>query len=147
MKRTLLTLVAPATLLLAGCSSGESADMAAPSSTPVAATTTESVTATVDPSEETTSIYEVSENGVTTAVNAPITASSEELAQWCSEAKMALEMYGFDDAESFLAIAQLEVEDSTENVTFESDGSWASNTPSEQAGFIASVNAAANGEC
>ncbi|MEV0947667.1 lipoprotein LpqV [Rhodococcus sp. NPDC049939] len=148
MKRTIFALLAPAALLLAGCSSGGADDVADSSATPVAATTTESVTTSATPPEEPTGIYEVTEAGLTTAVNAPITESADKMAEVCTEAKATLSALNTNDVEMVLALIQMTAEDSTENFTVHTEGDpWGDSTPSEQAAIIASLHAAANGEC
>ncbi|WP_072691210.1 lipoprotein LpqV [Rhodococcus marinonascens] len=147
MKRTIAAIALASTaLLLAGCSAGEADDVAAPSSTPGAATTT--APHTTEPTAEPASIYEVTEAGLTTAVNAPITESADKMAQACTEAKAMMSAMGTSDVEVVLAMIQATAADSTDGVTVNTEGDpWGDGTPGEQAAIIASVHAAANGEC
>ena len=139
MKRTMLAV--PAFLLLAACSSEPTAVAPAPS-TPAATTTT-----TVPPTPE-PPLYEVTDAGLTTAVHAPITASPAELAEGCAEAKQAMSAFGLTDPLQMLAIMQATQENvSAGTVTDAGEDSWANSTPSEQAGLIATIQAAAAGEC
>lgn len=135
-------LAVPALLLLAACSSEPTAVAPAPS-TAVAATTTTPV-----PAAPAQALYEVTDAGLTTAVHAPITASPAELAEGCTEAKQAMSAFGLTDPLQMLAIMQATQDNvSAGTVTDAGTDSWANSTPGEQAGLIASINAAAAGEC
>ncbi|MBM4487525.1 hypothetical protein GS471_05225 [Rhodococcus hoagii] len=93
-------------------------------------------------------LYEVTDAGLTVAVNVPVVASPAEMAEGCAEAKAVFEMFDTTDVEMVLALMQASEADSTENFTVESEGApWAEATPQEQAQVIAAVNAAARGEC
>lgn len=153
MKRFLLALTIPAALILTGCSSSESTTDGEASSTTASASTTQSTTSSTVANSKTgeptasTDIYEVTADGLTTAVNVPVTASTEEMAQGCAEAKAMLDAFG-GDAEVALALIQATAEDSTEGFTVTTgDNPWAAATPQEQAAIIASLRAAENGEC
>ncbi|MFC1474115.1 lipoprotein LpqV [Rhodococcus qingshengii] len=89
----------------------------------------------------------VSPSGITTAVNAPITASAAEQLAGCVELKAFAEAFGIADVEGLLAIAQMTEEDSTEGVTISGGINWEDRTPSDQAATIAGAEAAISGEC
>ena len=153
MKRILLALTIPTSLILAGCSSNESTTEVAASSTTASASTTQStapsevVRSKIAEPTASADIYEVTPDGLTTAVNVPVTASAEEMAQGCTEAKAMLDAFG-GDAEVALALIQATAEDSTEGFTVTTgDNPWATATPQEQVAIIASLRAAENGEC
>ncbi|MDV6267096.1 lipoprotein LpqV [Rhodococcus globerulus] len=94
------------------------------------------------------SIYGVTPDGLTTSVNAPITASAAEMRLGCADIKAWAAATGITDAEAILALTQMTAEDSTENFTVTEGGLiWADQSPSNQAALIAMINAAANGEC
>lgn len=155
MNRTLLAAgAATALALIAGCSDSETLadEQARPSSSTVSAPTTSSAvasTSTAAPTETSTQgLYEVTDAGLTVAVNVPVVASPAEMAEGCAEAKAVFEMFDTTDVEMVLALMQASEADSTENFTVESEGApWAEATPQEQAQVIAAVNAAARGEC
>lgn len=138
MKRTLILAAA---LTLAACSTNTPPEPTEPStpSTVAATTTTEAA--------EPPALYEVTPDGLTTAVNVPTTLTDDEFAAGCAEAKAALETFGSNDPEVLLALMQAGPEDATGNVSVDDTGSWASETPEDQANLIATVNAAAAGEC
>ncbi|MCQ4119907.1 lipoprotein LpqV [Rhodococcus tibetensis] len=144
MKRILL--VIPAALLLAACGdSSEPVAVAPATSAPVVATTTAQVPIAPVPAAN---IYEVTEAGLTTAVNVPVTKSDAELAQGCAEAKAAMGALGLTTAEQLLAIMQATQENvSAGTVTDAGEDSWAKSTPAEQAALIESIRAAAADEC
>ena len=115
-----------------------------PPATPAVGTTTTPAAAPVllPPAD----IYEVTPDGLTTAVNVPATVSGAEFDQGCAEAKDAIATYG--SADVVLALMQATPEDSGEGVTVESvDDPWAGQSAEEQANLIAVVEAAAAGEC
>ncbi|BDC71096.1 hypothetical protein KAREA_10110 [Prescottella equi] len=154
MNRTLLAAGAALALtLIAGCSDSETLadEQARPSSSAVGAPTSSAVASTsaATPTETSTQgLYEVTDAGLTVAVNVPVVASPAEMAEGCAEAKAVFEMFDTTDVEMVLALMQASEADSTENFTVESDGApWAEATPQEQAQVIAAVNAAARGEC
>lgn len=155
MKRTVVAAGAALVLaLVAGCSDSETSTggQAANSSTgsvsassPVEPT---SAAASTEAEASTQVLYEVTDAGLTVAVNVPVNASAAEMAEGCAEAKAMFAMLGTNDIETALALMQATAEDSTESFTVETDGTpWADATPQEQAQVIAAVNAAARGEC
>lgn len=142
MKRTLIA--AFALLALTACG----AEDPAPAAPTVESTTARAeTTTTTAAAEPTTELYGVNPDGLTTAVNVPTTLTDDEFAAGCAEAKAALETFGSNDPEVLLALMQAGPEDATGNVSVDDTGSWASETPEDQANLIATVNAAAAGEC
>ena len=89
-------------------------------------------------------LYDVTLDGITTAVHVPINPSPGELAAACDDVKTALMAFGSVDG----ALAGLQ--DTGWNhilaITLP-DGPWTEQTPQQQALVIEGLHAAANGEC
>ncbi|QXC46311.1 lipoprotein LpqV (plasmid) [Rhodococcus qingshengii] len=79
--------------------------------------------------------YEVTPEGLTTAVNVPLEISETELGQSCIDVRPTLMTFG-GDVDAVLAMIQATAV-----------RSWKNATPQEQAAIIAALHAAADGEC
>lgn len=82
-----------------------------------------------------TETYEVTPEGLTTAVNVPLEISAAELAQSCTDVRPTVMTFG-GDVDAVLAMIQATAV-----------RSWKNATPPEQAAIIAALRAAASGEC
>lgn len=142
MKRTLIAVAALLALTACGAEDSTPDEPRVETAAPSVETTTTTVAA-----EPTPELYGVNPDGLTTAVNVPATLTDDKFAAGCAEAKAALESFGTTDPEVLLAIMQAGPEDATGNVSVDDTGSWADETPEDQANLIATVNAAAAGEC
>ncbi|MDZ7915117.1 MAG: lipoprotein LpqV [Rhodococcus sp. (in: high G+C Gram-positive bacteria)] len=87
------------------------------------------------PSSTRTETYEVTPEGLTTAVNVPLEISEAELTQSCIDVRPTLTTFG-GDVDAVLAMIQATAV-----------GSWKNATPQEQAAIIAALRAAADGDC
>lgn len=139
MKRTMLALAVPAALLLAACGDSSESVAAEPTtSTPAATTTTASVPIAQVPAAN---IYEVTEAGVTTAVNVPVDKGSPEFVEACRSAhefSASAAMFGATTVEKQLALLQVdasEVEDATATGT-----PWKDTAPDKQALLVAAID-------
>lgn len=155
MKRLLLALAIPATVILAGCSSSPAETDVRPSATSTfnaldglaIPTATSAANGTVAPKVTATKpaspdIYGVTPDGLTTAVNVPVLASPAEMHQGCIEAKAALEVFG-GDVEATLALMQ----STAEFMQSTTETTWATAPPEKQAEILQAIHAAANGGC
>ncbi|GCB59535.1 MULTISPECIES: lipoprotein LpqV [Rhodococcus erythropolis group] len=86
-------------------------------------------------SSTSTETYEVTPEGLTTAVNVPLEISEAELAQSCIDVQPTLMTFG-GDVDAVLAMIQATAV-----------RSWKNATPQEQAAIIAALRAAADGDC
>ncbi|OZC80165.1 hypothetical protein CH274_13085 [Rhodococcus sp. 06-418-5] len=145
MKRTLIAATALVALTACTTDSAEPEDLTAATITTTSAEST-TTTAATEPAPA-GDLYEVTPDGLTTAVNVPTTLTDDEFAAGCAEAKAALETFGNNDPQVLLALMQAGPEDASGNVSVDDSGSWASETPEDQANLIATVKAAAAGEC
>lgn len=147
MKRTLIAVAALAVLTACTTDSPSAEDpTAATITTTTSAAESTTTTAATQPAPA-GDLYEVTPDGLTTAVNVPTTLTDDEFAAGCAEAKAALETFGSSDPHVLLALMQAGPEDASGNVSVDDTGSWADETPEDQANLIATVNAAAAGEC
>ena len=144
-------LAIPALLVLSACQGSEpgnnplegeaGAVRSALSSSPVPSDVVRSESAE---RQGTPDLYEVTPDGITTAVNIPINPSLGELALACEDVKTALMAFGSVDG----ALAGLQDTGWNHILTITlPDGPWAEQTPQQQALVIEGLHAAANGEC
>ncbi|OZE35574.1 MULTISPECIES: lipoprotein LpqV [unclassified Rhodococcus (in: high G+C Gram-positive bacteria)] len=145
MKRTLIAVTAFVALTACTTDNTSQEDSAvASTTTTVAETPPTTATAEPTPADD---LYGVTPDGLTTAVNVPTTLTDDEFAAGCAEAKAALETFGSNDPQVLLAMMQAGPENASGNVSVDDSGSWSSETPEDQANLIATVNAAAAGDC
>ncbi len=108
-------------------------------SRPVVVESTQPATAALHPRSAhpsaSTQTYEVTPEGLTTAVNVPLEISEAELAQSCIDVRPTLMTFG-GDVDAVLAMIQATAV-----------RSWKNATPQEQAAIIAALRAAADGGC
>ncbi|MBH5141969.1 MULTISPECIES: lipoprotein LpqV [Rhodococcus erythropolis group] len=142
--RLLSALLIPAALTMSCSTSGDPNNEVAGEETGQMTTSRPTVVASMQPAaphsriahpSPGTETYEVTPEGLTTAVNVPLEISAAELAQSCTDVRPTVMTFG-GDVDAVLAMIQATAV-----------RSWKNATPPEQAAIIAALRAAASGEC